>query len=369
MRRLASLLVVLALLAATATAFAVSERLKLEKSPIAGPEITKVFSPVCECDSAAATIAFGLRKDDRVSLSVVNADNEIVRRLADDVAASGRFERRWDGRDDEGRLVPDGLYKPRLRLAHGRRTFILLNPMRVDTRPPTITLVAAKPQFFSPDGDGRSDRVRLLYRLSEPANAILLANGAQAGRTRFRPTEGSSTARHDWRPQAAARALPAAALRGGLGREPGCAHEACLRRAELHRARGRIDRAREGPNALRRAGDDGCEALLLAVRGPAGERRARAPGAPRAEGGPLHALRRGERPRRQGPFLSRRARTPAEPLANLNRSLPRAHARARSLSPSGEASSAPHTAFVRVCAARRPRRRRGTRAVRPHPDA
>jgi hypothetical protein len=189
-RRLASLLVVLALLGATATAFAVSERLKLEKSPIAGPKITKVFSPVCECDSAAATIAFGLRKSDRVSLSVVNADNVVVRRLADDVTASGRFERRWDGRDDEGRLVPDGLYKPRLQLAHGRRTFVLPNPIHVDTRPPVISLVAAKPQFFSPEGDGRGDRVRLRYRLSEPANAILLANGAQAGRTRFRPTEG-----------------------------------------------------------------------------------------------------------------------------------------------------------------------------------
>ena len=191
MRRLASLLVVLALLGATAAAFAVSERLKLEQSPIAGPKITKVFAPTCECDSAEARIAFGLRKDDRVSLSVVDSDNEVVRRLADDVAASGRFERRWNGRDDEGRLVPDGLYKPRLKLAHGRRTFVLPNPMRVDTHPPTITLVSAKPQFFSPDGDKRRDRVRVQYRISEKAKAELLVNGVRAvGPTRFRPTEG-----------------------------------------------------------------------------------------------------------------------------------------------------------------------------------
>jgi hypothetical protein len=189
-RRLASLLVVLALLGATAAAFAVSERLKLEKSPIVAPEITKVFSPVCECDSAAATIGFGLRKDDRVSLSVVDSENRVVRELADAVPASGRFQRRWDGRDDEGRLVADGVYKPRLRLAHGRRTFLLPNAIRVDTAAPTITLVSAKPQFFSPDRDGRADRVRARYELTEPANALLLVNGARAGRTRFRPTEG-----------------------------------------------------------------------------------------------------------------------------------------------------------------------------------
>ena len=190
MRRIASLLVVLALLGATAAAFAVSERLKLEKSPIVAPEITKVFSPVCECDSAAAAIAFGLRKDDRVSLSVVNAKNEAVRELADDVPASGRFARSWNGRDNEGRIVADGVYRPRLRLAHGRRTFTLPNTIRVDTVAPTIKLVSARPQFFSPDGDGRNDRVRLRYTLTEPAKAILLAKGARAGLTRFRPLEG-----------------------------------------------------------------------------------------------------------------------------------------------------------------------------------
>jgi hypothetical protein len=188
-RRIASLLVVLALLGATAAAFAVSERLKLEKSPIVAPDITKVFSPVCECDTAEATIAFGLRKDDRVSLSVVDANNEIVRELADEVPASGRFERRWNGRDHEGRIVPDGVYKPRLRLAHGRRTFLLPNAIRVDSVAPTVELVSAKPQFFSPDGDGRNDRVRLRYTLTEPANAILLAKGAQAGRTLRKTTD------------------------------------------------------------------------------------------------------------------------------------------------------------------------------------
>ena len=43
MARIAPTLLVLALLAATAVAFGVTERLKLEQPPIAGPEVTKVF--------------------------------------------------------------------------------------------------------------------------------------------------------------------------------------------------------------------------------------------------------------------------------------------------------------------------------------
>ena len=49
MRRNVTLLVVLGLLAGSALAFGVAERLKLEKSPVAGTEVDKVFSPVCRC--------------------------------------------------------------------------------------------------------------------------------------------------------------------------------------------------------------------------------------------------------------------------------------------------------------------------------
>lgn len=181
----------LALLVATAAAFAMTERLKLEQSPIVAPAITKVFSPVCDCESAEAVIRFGLRKGDRVSLSIVDSSNEVVRELADDVAAEGTFERRWDGLDDDGRLVAEGVYRPRLRLANGRRIFLLPNPITVDTTAPVMTMESAAPQFFSPDGDGRNDRVRVRYSVSEAANAILLVNGRRAGFTRFRPTEGT----------------------------------------------------------------------------------------------------------------------------------------------------------------------------------
>jgi len=192
LRRLAPLAVVLALLGATAASFAVSERLKLERAPIAGPEITKVFSPVCNCDTNAATIAFRLRQAGRVSVDVVDANGDVVRRLDQDrhVPANGRFSTTWDGRDDDGRVVAEGTYNPRLRLSRDRRTLILPNAIAVDTTAPLIEFASATPQFFSPDGDGRNDVVRIRYRLSEKANAMLYADGIREVRTRFRPTDG-----------------------------------------------------------------------------------------------------------------------------------------------------------------------------------
>lgn len=193
MRSFASLALVLVLLGATAVAFGVSERLKLERAPIAAPEITKVFSPVCECEDARATISFRVRESGRVSLSIVDADGDLVRELVSRrrLPADGVLEAYWDGRREDGRPVAEGIYRPRIRLTRDRRTIILPNPIRVDTTAPEATLVAARPQFFSPDGDGRNERVRVRYRLTEKANAMLYVNGVREVRTRFRPTEGT----------------------------------------------------------------------------------------------------------------------------------------------------------------------------------
>ena len=65
----------------------------------------------------------------------------------------------WNGRDDQGRFVAQGVYKPRVHLADQHRTIDLPNEMRVDTTAPTITVVSVAPREFSPDGDGRRDRV------------------------------------------------------------------------------------------------------------------------------------------------------------------------------------------------------------------
>ena len=43
------------LLAATAAAFAITERLKLTPSPILGTRVSKTFSPICRCATGSAS--------------------------------------------------------------------------------------------------------------------------------------------------------------------------------------------------------------------------------------------------------------------------------------------------------------------------
>jgi hypothetical protein len=185
MARLAPTLLVLALLAATAVAFGVTERLKLEQPPIAGPEVTKVFSPVCDCDEEEAKIGFRLRERDTLSVSIVDEDGDVVRRLVDrEHLPARRFETSWDGRDDAGELVPEGTYLPRLRFESDRRVIVLRNPIRVDTTPPRVLAVDPGPARFSPDGDGRNDKLSVRYRFSERAHGLLYLGEQRIVRTR-----------------------------------------------------------------------------------------------------------------------------------------------------------------------------------------
>jgi hypothetical protein len=169
-----------ALLVATAAAFAYTERLKLTPAPIRDTRVDKLFSPVCECDTETAKISFRLRKHDRLTVSIVNRRGDVVRTLV-----SGRSQRAgavlvyWDGRDDLGNVVKSGTYKPRVKLALNRRTIVLPNRIRVDTAPPRVELVQAKPLLISPDGDGRSDRVIVSYRVDEPAQVSLYVDGVR----------------------------------------------------------------------------------------------------------------------------------------------------------------------------------------------
>jgi FlgD Ig-like domain len=183
-------LLVLALLGSTAAAFAVTEGLKLEKSPITRTAVGKVVSPARQ-----AGIRFVLRKGDRVSVTIVNASGTVVRTLASSRPASKGIQRfRWDGRDDAGGFVADGTYKPRVHLAREHRTIVLPNPMRVDATPPLIRLASVRPRVFSPDGDFRRESVRIRWKTSERTRAILYVNGVRRGLVRAYARGG----RLDW---------------------------------------------------------------------------------------------------------------------------------------------------------------------------
>ena len=185
MPRFLSTLLVIALLGGTAAAFAVTQGLKNEPSPIRAPRVAKVFSPACDCPTRVAVIQFRLRKPDRVRVQIVDDGGEVVRTLV-----PGRRLRRgtvsytWNGRDDAGRFVAEGVYKPRVHLAGQHRTIDLPNEMRVDTTAPKVTVKSMAPAVISPDGDGRADRVVVRYALSERAHAILFVGARRSVFTR-----------------------------------------------------------------------------------------------------------------------------------------------------------------------------------------
>ena len=69
---LSSTALVVALLAATAAAFVLTQGLKSQPSPIRGTKVDDVFSPVCACDTETASIAFRLREADRLDVGIVD---------------------------------------------------------------------------------------------------------------------------------------------------------------------------------------------------------------------------------------------------------------------------------------------------------
>lgn len=178
MPRLLSTLLVLGLLGGTAAAFAVTERLKLVPSPIVAPKLTRAFSPVCDCPTDEARIRFGLREADRLTVTVIDADNRPVRTIADERFPAGPVEFVWDGRG-----APQGVYRVRVHLADARRTIDIPNEMRLDTTPPELDVQSIAPRVFSPDGDGNRDFVRVRFRLSERSRVVLAADGKDVVRS------------------------------------------------------------------------------------------------------------------------------------------------------------------------------------------
>jgi FlgD Ig-like domain len=204
--RIASTVLVVALLAGTAAAFALTQGLKLQKSPIFGTEPAEVFSPVCGCEKEVATIGFKLRERDRLDVSIVDGD-AVVRTLERNRSyPAGKVVIEWDGRDDSGRVLPEGEYEPRVRLHGGHQTITLLgSPIRIDVTPPVLQDVSVRPRarVFSPDGDRRRDLLRLRYRLSEPGRAELYVDGKRRVRTLFPRTQDKI----DWSGKVDGRAL------------------------------------------------------------------------------------------------------------------------------------------------------------------
>ena len=200
-RRVAAVLFAL-FVVATGGAFFATQRLK-RSTPI----VTRVFfqswiGPQCHCRKARVTLRFDLPKAQRVTVSVVNSRGEVVRTFADDrFLHRGTHPFDWNGRGDDGIVVPDGNYRLRVGLRAEGRSVTAPRVLRVDTHAPRPKIVAVTPPTLVPGSTGRRSRARI--RFTGPSNppaqiAVWRTDGGKpVAVAHFRGRRGRHTATWD----------------------------------------------------------------------------------------------------------------------------------------------------------------------------
>jgi hypothetical protein len=163
MRRWAPIAIVVALLAATAVAFATTERQKLEKTPFAVLHVDRNVSPA----TGPALVVLRLHHPHLLTVQIVDKNDRPVATLVREQRYEPGIARfLWRPR------APDGSYAPRVTLDDGRE-FTVPATIRVDSVAPKATLVSYRPHVLPP----RADQVRIGYRVSEPAHVLVYVNG------------------------------------------------------------------------------------------------------------------------------------------------------------------------------------------------
>jgi hypothetical protein len=134
------------LVGATFGAFFVAQRLK------GAPQVVQLhgivwFSPNGDGHRDVADVSLKMRKSDTVTADILDDAGDAVRRVvAPREARAGGFLRlQWNGRDDEGRRVPDGEYRVRVSFARQGRSVVVPRLLHLDTTPPRPRVVKIDP--------------------------------------------------------------------------------------------------------------------------------------------------------------------------------------------------------------------------------
>ena len=160
MQRILSTAVIVGLLAATAAAFAITERLKLTKSPINGVKVVHEY--VSPAAHSAASIRVRTRRTDRITATITGSGGREVDTLAYRVLEPhGWHVFTWNGLDDAGVRAQDGTYHLEVHFESQRRTILLPNPIVLETKLPAVLDAGAVRPTFSPDGDQDRKSTRL----------------------------------------------------------------------------------------------------------------------------------------------------------------------------------------------------------------
>jgi hypothetical protein len=163
MRRWAPTAVIVALLTATAVAFATTERQKLERTPFGVLPVARDVSPA----RGPALIRLRLHRPHLLTVQILDKRDRVVATLARERRyEAGIASFRWTAD------VADGMYTPRVTLDDGR-VFTLPLQIRIDSVPPTASLVSYRPHVLRRRA---KPQVRIVYRVSEKAHVLVYVN-------------------------------------------------------------------------------------------------------------------------------------------------------------------------------------------------
>jgi hypothetical protein len=159
------------LVLATIAAFFVTQQLKSEfPLVIRFSAKPKQISPNGDDFRDTTRVGFDLSRPAKISFSILDSEGNEVRQLVQDRQLPGDSHNRftWDGRNDGGDVVPDGVYRMRVVRRDEGRVIDSVKEIRVDLRPPTVRLLSAKPSVIAPRAPGQSPEVEIRY--SGPKN-------------------------------------------------------------------------------------------------------------------------------------------------------------------------------------------------------
>jgi flagellar hook assembly protein FlgD len=131
-----------------------------------------VLTPNGDGVGEATTISFSLTTAATATVDIVNGSGVTVRRLANARSfPAGASRLLWDGRDDSGALVPDGLYTVLISAQSPGQSDTDADDVVVDR---TLGHLHVTPHPFSPNGDGRRETTTASFDLARAATVRVL---------------------------------------------------------------------------------------------------------------------------------------------------------------------------------------------------
>ena len=123
-----------------------------------------IFSPDGDRNKDTFEVTQGGTSEDLWEITVFNAAGAPVREEAMRNGEPSNFV--WDGKDTNGRIVPDGVYSYRIAATDraGNRSSAEINNIIVNTVRPTVSLRVSE-RAFSPNGDGVKDTIDITPRI------------------------------------------------------------------------------------------------------------------------------------------------------------------------------------------------------------